>query len=99
METLIKIFKLAHEAGHKEIATEALVAIGQEYGIIPRNRYKSLSEITLYTPISMSNRITAIKELRERALENGIPSGLADCKDEIDRRVREKSISINTPTF
>lgn len=45
MESLIKILQLAHESGHKEIAKEALMAMGREYGIIAPLRYKTIQDI------------------------------------------------------
>lgn len=84
-DTLISIIVLARESGHSEIAKMAVAALAKEYGILV-SQAKSLEEIRLYTNLSRSNRIEAIKELRQRAMENGLPCGLLEAKREIDRR-------------
>jgi ribosomal protein L7/L12 len=90
IDTLLQIFTLAREIGNEAIAKEAIVAIAGEYNIVPANQCKSLAEIRLYTPQIATNRITAIKELRERASENGILCSLMEAKDEVDRRAAEQ---------
>lgn len=89
-QTLVQILGLAIEVSHETLIKETIIALGQEYNIIPNtNRYTSIQEIRLYTPLSHYNRITAIKELRERAMENGLSYGLKECKEEVDRRITQ----------
>jgi ribosomal protein L7/L12 len=88
LEILIRIFTDARKIGNVEIAKEAIIAIAKDYGIAPPSaRYKSLKDINLYTELSSGNRIRAIKELRERAMENGLSYGLMEAREEVDRRI------------
>lgn len=88
IETLISILILARELGNESIAKEAVISIASEYGIVPNPiRYKSLKDIPLYTSLHRGSRISAIKELRERAMENGLSYGLKEAKEEVDRRL------------
>lgn len=53
---------------------------------------QTLQDIVLTTPLYRENRISAIKELREKAMNAGLPYGLKESKEEIDRRIELHNI-------
>lgn len=87
IDILLQILTLAREIGNETLAKEAVIAIAREYDIVPPTRYKSIQDIPLFTFPLSGNRIASIKELRERAMENGMSCGLKEAKEEIDRRI------------
>src|SRR6478609_6577083 len=88
-ETLLKILELAINIESDAIAKQAITHFTDIYNIaiLPAYFPKSLSEVNLYTPLSSTHRVKAIKELRELAGNYGIPCGLKECKEEVDRRL------------
>jgi ribosomal protein L7/L12 len=85
--TLLQIIKLALDINDEAIVKQAVTKLAEAHGLVPVQRYTSIEDISLYTPLHRGNRITAIKELRERAMENGMSCGLREAKEEVDRRV------------
>lgn len=83
--TLIEILKLAREIGNIEIAEQAITEIAAKYEMVVI--HSSIKRIVISTPLSMDNRIPAIKELREKGNNLGLHFRLQDAKEEIDRRV------------
>lgn len=88
-KTLIQILTLANEIGNETIGKEAVLALARNYSLnLPDVNFpKRIEDIRLYTPLIPSNKITAIKELRERAMEAGLPYGLKESKEEVERRM------------
>lgn len=91
-ETLLQILQLAINIDSDAIAKQAITHFTELYGIaiLPSYFPKSLSEVNLYTPLASSNKIRAIKELRELAHNYGLPYGLKECKEEVDRRIAKQ---------
>lgn len=88
-DALIKILPLAYGIGNDNLVTEVIKHLASEYGlkVVDNSYYHSIRDINLYSPIGRGTRISAIKELRERARDNGFEVGLKEAKDEVDRRI------------
>jgi len=90
IDKLVHVLTLAREVGSPDLEKETVRMLCKEYGIVPdRNFPKRIEDIRLFTPLNRENKITAIKELRERAMDAGLPYGLKESKDEVDRRIFE----------
>lgn len=94
IDKLLNMLEIARSLSYTVLEKEIVKELAKVYGIsIVGNRYNSLRDIRLYTPVARSNRITMIKELRERAMENGLDYGLKEAKEEVDRRTAENTES------
>ena len=79
---------LAKGVGSEDLMRETVRTLAVECGIVPFGNFpKRIEDIVLFTPLNRANKLTAIRELRQRAMEAGLDYGLKESKDEVERRM------------